>query len=369
MKKTFINPVTGKEWWITVDGLKINTCLNNGKVKEIICEANWQLKSKASSAMMEQMRKGFIYQNPDAPLGEATCHQFVGKNHNGFMPIAASITRDDFFITRIVGDFEDERLYHFDKDGNTLETVSLGAKRMTFEQALCANETILMNNHHLIECFSLNDSKMTPFANKKGSMQTMLDAKSELALWYTGEEIIVFDFKNNTEIWREKVSCQKTGQAFSSYYCMGQLSPQQTKVAYRTEAWGYVIVDLKSFKKVLIQNPDWHPFFSPDDQCFSVGGRFYSCETGEEVECPFPFSVKQGLSYLETCRTQTNGSLMAFQQDRGDSPIEIWNYQSRQLLAKIEDIFTVKHASFAFTKNNLIVHTDYGAVSVYRCTV
>ena len=50
-------------------------------------------------------------------LGRRRCHRFVGKDSNGFMPLATTLTRDDFFLTRVVGDFEDETLYHFDGSG------------------------------------------------------------------------------------------------------------------------------------------------------------------------------------------------------------------------------------------------------------
>ncbi len=368
MKKTFVNPQTNKEWWIETEGHIIKTCLNNGKAKEIVCSGDYQLKSKSSSAMMEQMRKGFIYQNPQAEFGEVICYQFVGRDHNGFMPIAASVTNEDFYVTRVVGDFEDETLYHFDEQGNVINTVSLGAKRMTYEQALCADGSILMNNSYLLERFSPEDNEIKPFDNKKDSFKSMLDSKGDLALWYTGTEIIVFDFKNNHEVWREKAECKKTGKSFKTYYCFGQLSPQQTKAVYRTEENGYVIVDLKSHKKTMINNSDWHSFFSPDDKYFSVGGKFYNCGTGEEISNPFPFDIKQGLTYFDTCIVKTNGDLMAIQQDRGDSPIEIWDYSNKKMLAEINDIFIVKHASFEFTKSNLIVHTDYGAVSIYNCS-
>lgn len=82
--------------------------MNGGKVKEILCDSAFQVKSKTASAMMSQMRKGFVYQNPDAAVGQARCHRFVGKDSNGFMPLAAALTRDDFFLTRVAGDFEDE---------------------------------------------------------------------------------------------------------------------------------------------------------------------------------------------------------------------------------------------------------------------
>lgn len=179
--------------------------MNGGKIKEILCDSAFQVRSKAASAMMGQMRKGFVYQNPDAAVGEARCHRFVGRDSSGFMPLAASPERDDFFLTRVAGDFEDEILYHFDGSGEILETVSLGAKRMTYEQALCPNDTLLLNNSYLLEQFSLHTHEITPFANKKNSMRTMLDASGDLAMWYTGGEIVVFDFGSNTEVWREAV--------------------------------------------------------------------------------------------------------------------------------------------------------------------
>ena len=105
IEKTFLNPTTNKQWRIEIDGHTIRTCLNGGKVKEILCDSAFQVRSKAASAMMGQMRKGFVYQNRDAAVGQARCHRFVGKDSNGFMPLAASPARDDSFLTRVVGDF------------------------------------------------------------------------------------------------------------------------------------------------------------------------------------------------------------------------------------------------------------------------
>ena len=218
IEKTFLNPATNKQWRIEIDGHTIRTCLNGGKVKEILCDSAFQVRSKAASAMMGQMRKGFVYQNRDAAVGQARCHRFVGKDSNGFMPLAASPARDDFFLTRVVGDFEDETLYHFDGSGESLETVSLGAKRMTYEQVLCSNDTLLLNNSYLLQQFSLRTHEVTPFANKKNSMKTMLDVSGDLALWYTGEEIVVFAFGSNTKVWRETVKCKKSKDPNFAYW-------------------------------------------------------------------------------------------------------------------------------------------------------
>ena len=80
IEKTFLNPTTNKQWRIEIDGHTIRTCLNGGKVKEILCDSAFQVRSKAASAMMGQMRKGFVYQNRDAAVGQARCHRFVGKD-------------------------------------------------------------------------------------------------------------------------------------------------------------------------------------------------------------------------------------------------------------------------------------------------
>ena len=85
------------------------------------------------------------------------------------------------------------------------------------------------------------------------------------------------------------------------------------------------------------------------------------------MDNPFPFSVRQGLSVSDTCMVRTRDSLMAVQQDRGNSPVELWDTSSGQLLATIDDPFVVRQTNFAFTKSGLVLHTDYGAMSIYSC--
>ena len=162
---------------------------------------------------------------------------------------------------------------------------------------------------------------------------------------------------------------QKSKDPNFVYYCFGMLSPRQTKVVYRVAESEYVIVDLKSAEKTIISNDRWHPFFSPDDQIFSVGGKFYVSQTGEETTNPFPFTVRQGLSFSDTCTIRTRGKLMAVQHDRGSSPIEVWDTGSGQLLATIDDPFVVRQVNFAFTQSELVLHTDYGAMSIYSCAL
>ena len=38
-----------------------------------------------------------------------------------------------------------------------------------------------------------------------------------------------------------------------------------------------------------------------------------------------------------------------------------------QLLAAIDDPFVVRQVNFAFTQSGLVLHTDYGVMSIYSC--
>ena len=40
-----------------------------------------------------------------------------------------------------------------------------------------------------------------------------------------------------------------------------------------------------------------------------------------------------------------------------------------KLLATIDDPFVVRQVNFAFTKSGLVLHTDYGAMSIYSCAL
>ena len=46
IEKTFLNPATNKKWRIEIDGHIIRTCLNGGKVKEILCDSAFQVKTE-----------------------------------------------------------------------------------------------------------------------------------------------------------------------------------------------------------------------------------------------------------------------------------------------------------------------------------
>ena len=51
MERTFLNPATNKQWRIELDGHTIRTCLNGGKVKEILCDSAFQVKNKQCPAV------------------------------------------------------------------------------------------------------------------------------------------------------------------------------------------------------------------------------------------------------------------------------------------------------------------------------
>ena len=79
--KNFFNRTTNKHWQIAIDGQTIRTCLNGGKIKEIFCASDFQVRNKASSLMMGQMRKGFVFQDI---IKEPECANHSGSFIKGF---------------------------------------------------------------------------------------------------------------------------------------------------------------------------------------------------------------------------------------------------------------------------------------------
>lgn len=77
--KDFFNRTTNKHWQIEIDGQTIRTCLNGGKIKEIFCDSDFQVRNKASSLMMRQMRKGFVFQDPKARLEKLSAIVLSGR--------------------------------------------------------------------------------------------------------------------------------------------------------------------------------------------------------------------------------------------------------------------------------------------------
>lgn len=102
------------------------------------------------------MKRVFLVFYFRCTFSQPILHTFLGKNYTGFLPIAARDDREDFYVLRVVGQFEDEILFHYKEDGTLLSKVSFGADRMTFYAILNADGTLYFDKvssteHHVLE--------------------------------------------------------------------------------------------------------------------------------------------------------------------------------------------------------------------------
>ncbi len=134
---TLIHPETKKEWFIQIDGNIIRSRLGTGKVliKEVDRSSFFPPFHRAIQLVMAKLRKGFIYYNSNGKTGEAISHRFIGKVYTGFLPIATRSDGDDFYVTRVVGDFENEILVHYSGHGEVLSVKSLGSHSLTYSMS------------------------------------------------------------------------------------------------------------------------------------------------------------------------------------------------------------------------------------------
>lgn len=125
------------------------TCFQHGKVTERIFHGTpFDRKRQYIQMIMKQLRKGYVYQNPDADEWEPLFHGYVDKTYTGFMPIVTNKNRSDFYVIRVKGDFEDEILYHYDENGNLLDQSSLGAKRLTYRGRIRDDRLIVLQERN-----------------------------------------------------------------------------------------------------------------------------------------------------------------------------------------------------------------------------
>ena len=151
-----INPNNQKTWQIEIesesgesDRAIFRTCFNHGKIKEKDFQGTlYDRKNKYVQAIMEKMRKGYVYSNPQADPWNPCFHGYIDRPYSGFLPIAANQNRSDFYIVRIKKDFEDEIIYHYNEDGALLDSNSLGAQRITYRACLNEDGTIIFKERN-----------------------------------------------------------------------------------------------------------------------------------------------------------------------------------------------------------------------------
>jgi hypothetical protein len=99
---------------------------------------------------------------------------------------------------------------------------------MTYEQVLCPNDTLLLNNSNLLQQFSLRTHEITPFANKKNSMKAMLDRSGDLPSGTQARRSSSLTLAA-TQRCGGTVKCKKSKNPNFAYYCFGMLSPGRAK--------------------------------------------------------------------------------------------------------------------------------------------
>lgn len=138
-----INYDTNKIWTITVEGENITTQLDNRKPKTIVAEFP---DMKAQQLIVAQLKKGFVYSVPEAAAWEPCYRTYINRIYTGFMPIATNKNRSDFYVLRVIGQFEDEIIFHYDHNGQLLDSQHLGKDRLTYRAILLDDGKIVLNS-------------------------------------------------------------------------------------------------------------------------------------------------------------------------------------------------------------------------------
>lgn len=219
-KLTLFNPVTKKYWNIEIDGTIIRTCRNHGAVKETE-ELNYPV-DKAIQAVTAQLKKGFIYTNPSANVGEAIFHCYIDKrqSYTGFLPIAARTDRDDFYIVRVIGKFENEILYHYNADGQLLSINQLDSKRLAYRAELDIDGTLYFDNSHKMEHYDPKKAQFLHMTDDTATKETRPEAvickhlridyrkgRGSIEIWDNRNESLILKLTNEFAVKNINCAC------------------------------------------------------------------------------------------------------------------------------------------------------------------
>lgn len=365
MVYVFTNPETGKEWKFEIEGNILKT-YSKYRTYEKTCESEEEATIKIQKEIKSHLRKGFVYTNPSAQWGDIRARFHVPGMYTGFMPLITRKDRDDFYLICIERD-DVEYLYHFTENGTLLRKYPLGKDRFSYRAVWNKNDTIFLDNDYQIDCFLPDRDQIEIVTPTQNFLQSMLDARGDYTLWFTGKELVVYNLLKEECVWKKEIVCQENDSVDHDYYHMAFFSETGNLFAYRIEAAGYHVVNLVSAKEIFIEDSGDYSFFSPDDCYINIGGRTYSTHDGSNVFNPFRFAIRRDVSRFDRYHVLVRGALMAVRFDhRREFSIQIREYGNPQPLGTVENFFAVTNYNLAFTKNNLVVYSDLGIITVYH---
>ncbi len=365
---------SGKVFNISLSGNKVITESGKpGKSKET--EKEFANEKEAAiffeKKEWEMLKKGFVFNNPQAVPGEPMLHYFMGSGYTGCLSIVN--IGDCFAVYELTGDknsYKFDCLRFIDTNGKLIKRIELPK---VFPWAMLWHKEknlLFIDLDHFIYSYNIENNTFTKLTETFVQPGSFISITENRIAYGADPNIYVLDLNSNKILFEQKVQSELYSGHSTQF--QGGISKNGKKLAGCTHSGVINIHDIDSGNTEILngnfQMVEAIEFIDNDsvlmlkEKYGSWGLRYFNIETKEEII--FPGLKIPGYDTLvhHFAINSDATKLVAVQHKKA----YLFDLTTKQLLHSFNLSHTVKSAKPAFGKGCIGFRTDYGCFSVYK---
>ena len=368
--RELVNFDSGERLRLSVEGNDLVSVSQKGaKTKQSKKEFASETEAKKACVKKEweSLKKGFILQDSEAKVGEASLHVYIGGGYTGALSFAS--LKDEIYVYKSGGqkdgDVPSDLLVRLDKSGTIKEQIVL-PKPLAWH-AQCASENLLLDLDHEIYIFEPKEAKFSKIlaeqnVKKSSEIASFVCSANNVAVFGMFGQIFTFYEGKISKLGEYKCSTKNhvpiLCAALSADASMLALCTKENELQILNAKNGEILSELRAEFGVL----DKICFL--DDETLllrqHLENKLLSFDIKSAKVTKQPWIKDEYLRVSEFCVEA--GKLVVIDQSRGCAI----NLKSGNAMAEFTLDHVVKNCEAKFIDGKLAVRTDYGCFSLYE---
>ncbi len=362
---------SGKLLNLTIDGTTLITETGlPGKIKTTAKEFsdNEEARKNFIKKEWEALKKGFVLSDPEAGIGSAVLHRFIGGFYTGALSFEP--TPHGIFVSKS-GDSGNtpDCLVLLDENGNVLREAALPKSLAWDLEYRAATDSLLADLDHSIYEYSPANDSFRILAKVGKTFVSFISVSSEKTAFAAGGTIRITDNHDNPPL---SIPYDTITTKGSTPFC-GKLSPDGSLLALHNRVGEVKIYDTATGKET---QKIAGSFETTEQMDFADGNkilamretyggwrmRWFDLSTGGEVQYPGLEVPEYTKDVGRFCFNADRSKLVLVHQ----TGAYVYDFHAKKLLHRFEIEHVVKTCNIKFIGDRLGVRTDYGCFSIYN---
>nr|WP_315518464.1 hypothetical protein [uncultured Campylobacter sp.] len=349
----------------------VSVSLKNGKTKQNKKEfaSEQEVKKACVKKEWESLKKGFILQDNEAKVSEASLHVYIGGGYTGTLSFAS--IKDEIYLYKSGGQKDggmlDDVLLRLDKNGVIKEQISL-PKPLAWD-AQCVGKNLLLDLDHEIYIFEPKEAKFRQILaeqniKKNSEIASFICASNNVAVFGMFGQIFAFRNGEISKIGEYKCSTKSyvpiLCAALSADASMLALCTKENELQILNAKNGEILSELRA------------EFGALDKICFLdektllvrryLENKLFCVDIKSAKVTKQPWIKDEYLRASEFCLDAVAGKLVVIDQSR----VYAINLKKGDVVVEFRLDHVVKNCEAKFIDGKLAVRSDYGCFSLYE---